>query len=397
MEKIPVVLNAHHHKLTPSVSSRFSEMGLRVEEAESMSQVLDLVSTHDPDLILLGAGRNGEGPDLCTRLRLNHHYTGAIAVRIPASATSAETAVWLDRGVDAFVPESAADAFLVAIARSLLRVRIAERQAAAAQERLETLRQELQRSQQEFQQFALHASHDFQEPLRSISAFVELMDRERRGELSEELSVYRGYILAGTKQLQRLLDYMLRYSQASQENPGSFGMFPLKTVTDSALRNLKEAIHDSQAEVVLSGSLPAIWGHLPSLQQLIESLIGNAIKYRRPDIPLSIRISAEPRSEKEWLISVEDNGIGIARKHQTSIFLPFKRLHGREVPGTGMGLALCRKIVEAHGGRIWVESSPGQGAKFLFTLDASQGSGLHAGEEEYSKPALEGAFFKNFA
>jgi len=259
------------------------------------------------------------------------------------------------------------------------------------------LRQELQRSQQEFQQFALHASHDFQEPLRSISAFVELMDRERRGELSEELSVYRGYILAGTKQLQRLLDYMLRYSQASQENLESFGMFPLKTVTDSALRNLKEAIHDSQAEVVLSGSLPAIWGHLPSLQQLIESLIGNAIKYRRPDIPLSIRISAEPRSEKEWLISVEDNGIGIARKHQTSIFLPFKRLHGREVPGTGMGLALCRKIVEAHGGRIWVESSPGQGAKFLFTLDASQGSGLHAGEEEYSKPALEGAFFKNFA
>ncbi len=397
MEKIPVVLNAHHQKLNPSVSSCFSEMGLRVEEAESLNQVLDLVSTHDPDLILLGAGQNGEGPELCARLRLNHHYTGAIAVRIPASATSAETAVWLDRGADVFVPESAGDAVLMATARALLRVRSAERQAAAAQERLETLRQELQRSHQEFQQFALHASHDFQEPLRSISVFVELMDRERRGELSGELSVYREYVLAGTKQLQRLLDYMLRYSQAAQEDPGSYGMFPLKTVTDSALRNLKEAIHDSQAEVVLSGSLPAVRGHFPSLQQLIESLIGNAIKYRRPDTPLSIRISAKPHSDEEWLISIEDNGIGIATQHHASIFLPFKRLHGREVPGTGMGLALCRRIVGAHGGRIWVESSPGQGAKFLFTLGASQGSRLHAGEEEYAKPALEGAFFKNFA
>jgi signal transduction histidine kinase len=129
---------------------------------------------------------------------------------------------------------------------------------------------------------------------------------------------------------------------------------------------------------------------------LIESLIGNAIKYRRLDTPLSIRISAEPHSKQEWRISVEDNGIGIARQHHASIFLPFKRLHGREVPGTGMGLALCRRIVGAHGGRIWVESSPGQGAKFLFTLGASQGSGLHAGEED-AKPALEGAFFKNFA
>jgi signal transduction histidine kinase len=397
MEKIPVVLNAHHQKLTPSVSSWFSEMGLRVEQAESLNQVLDLVSTHDPDLILLGAGQNGEGPEICTRLRLNHHYTGAIAVRIPASATSSETAVWLDRGADAFVPESADDAVLIATARALLRIRSAERQAAAAQERLETLRQELQRSHQEFQQFALHASHDFQEPLRSISAFVELMDRERRGELSGELSIYREYVLAGTKQLQRLLDYMLRYSQAAQEDPGSYGMFPLKTVTDSALRNLKEAIHDSQAEVVLNGSLPAVRGHFPSLQQLIESLIGNAIKYRRPDTPLSIRISAEPHSEEEWRISIEDNGIGIARQHHASIFLPFKRLHGREVPGTGMGLALCRRIVGAHGGRIWVESSSGQGAKFLFTLGASQGSGLHAGEEEYAKHALEGASFKNFA
>jgi signal transduction histidine kinase len=395
MEKRPVVLNAHHKKLTPSVSSRLAELGLYVEEAESGRQALDLVSIHDPDLILLEAGRNGEGLEICTRLRVNHHYNGAIAMRIPASATSAEAAEWLDRGADAFVLESADDAVLIATARSLLRVRTAERQVAAANERLETLRQELQRSHQEFQQFALHASHDFQEPLRAITAFIELIDRERRSDLPGEQSVYRGYILAGTQQLQRLLDYMLRYSQAAHDNSRSCGMVQLKSVIDSALRNLGEAIRSSQAKVVVSGPLPAVWGHFSSLQQLIESLVGNAIKYRRPDTPLSIRINAEPHSQETCLISIEDNGIGIATQHHASIFLPFKRLHGREIPGTGMGLALCRRIVGAHGGRIWVESSPGRGTKFLFTLGASQGVGLHAPGED--KPALGGAFFKNFA
>jgi signal transduction histidine kinase len=397
MEKKAVVLNAHHQKLTRSVLNRFLEMGLRVEEAESGKQVLDLVAIHNPDLILLEAGRNGEGPETCTRLRLNHHYTGAIAVRIPASATSAETAEWLDRGADAFIPEPADDAVLIATARSLLRVRSAEREVAAAREQMDTLRQELQRSREEFQQFALHASHDFQEPLRSITAFIELMNRERGGKLSGEQGVYIGYILAGTQRLQRLLDYMLRYSQAAHENPSSCGMVQLKSVTDGALRNLSETIRNSQAKVVVRGPLPDVWGHFPSLQQLIESLVGNAIKYRRPDTPLSIRISAESHSQDEWLISIEDNGIGIGAQHHTSIFLPFKRLHGREIPGTGMGLALCRRIVGAHGGRIWVESSPGQGAKFLFTLDASPGLELHPDEEKYADPALGRAYLKNFA
>jgi signal transduction histidine kinase len=397
MEKNPVVLNALREKLTLSMGARFSEVGLRVEEAESGKRALDLVSIHDPDLILLEAGSNGEGLEICTRLRVNQQYTGAIAVRIPASATAAETAEWLDRGADAFLPESTDDAALIKIARSLLRVRSAERQLAAANERIETLSQELQRSHQEFQQFALHASHDFQEPLRSIAAFIELMHQERSGELSEEQSVYLGHVLAGTQRLQRLLDYMLRYSQAAHENPRSCGMVQLKSVIDSALRNLHEALADSQAKVLVSGPLPGVWGHFPSLQQVIESLVGNAIKYRRPDTPLSIRIGAEPRSQEEWLISIEDNGTGIAPQHHASIFLPFKRLHGREIPGTGMGLALCRRIVGAHGGRIWVESSPGQGARFRFTLGASPGSELHPAEEKYADSALGRAYLKNFA
>src|SRR5229473_3648584 len=223
------------------------------------------------------------------------------------------------------------------------------------------------------------------------------MHQQRSGELSEEQSVYLGHVLGGTQRLQRLLDYMLRYSQVAHENPRSCGMVQLKSVIDSALRSLHEALGNSQAKVLVSGPLPGVWGHFPSLQQVIESLVGNAIKYRRPDTPLSIRISAQSHSQEEWLISIEDNGIGIAAQHHTSIFLPFKRLHGREIPGTGTGLPLCRRIVGAHGGRIWVESSPGRGAKFLFTLSTSQGSGLDAGEEQHAKPALGDAFFKNFA
>jgi signal transduction histidine kinase len=397
MEKKPVVLNVRHEKLTRSVRNRFSEIGLHVEESEPGKRALDLISIHDPDLILLEADRNGEGLELCTRLRVDQQYTGAIAVRILASATSAETAEWLDRGADALVPESTDDTALISIARSLLRVRSAERQVAAASQRIEILRQELERSHQEFQQFALHASHDFQEPLRSIAAFIELMHQQRCGELSEEQSVYLGHVLAGTHQLQRLLDYMLRYSQVAHENPRSCGMVQLKSIIDSALRSLHEALDSSQAKVLVSGPLPGVWGHFPSLQQVIESLVSNAIKYRRPDAPLSIRIGAELRSQEEWLISIEDNGMGIAKQHHASIFLPFKRLHGRDIPGTGMGLALCRRIVGAHGGRIWVESSPGQGAKFLFTLGASPGSELQASEEEHLESSLRRAYLKNFA
>src|SRR4029077_5941897 len=147
--------------------------GLRVEEAGTGKQALELVSIHDPDLILLEGGSHGEGLEICARLRENLHYTGAIGIRLPGSTTSAEAAEWLDRGADALVPEPVNEAVLIATARSLLRVRTAEREVAAASERLDTLRQELKRAHDEFQQFALHASHDFQEPLRSIGAFIE--------------------------------------------------------------------------------------------------------------------------------------------------------------------------------------------------------------------------------
>jgi two-component system sensor histidine kinase/response regulator len=382
MEKKSVLLNAHHQKLASSVVGRLSGMGVRVHEAGSGKQALELISIHDPDVILLEAGHNGEGVEICTRLRTTHRYTGAIAIRVPDPVPAAEAAEWLDRGADAFIPDSADDALLFVVARSLLRLRSAEREVVIANEHMETLRQELQRSHQEFQQFALHASHDFQEPLRSIAAFIELMDRDRKGEMAGQQSVYLGYVLAGTQRLKRLLDYMLRYSQAAQENPSACGLVQMKSVTDGALRNLNEALRNSQAKVVVSRALPEVWGHFPSLQQLIESLVGNAIKYRRPDTPLSIWISAESHSPEEWLITIEDNGIGIAPQHHSSIFLPFKRLHGREIPGTGMGLALCRRIVQAHGGRIWVASSPGRGTKFLFTLGASPRPGQRAPGKE---------------
>jgi signal transduction histidine kinase len=372
MGKQSVVLNVHQDDSARAVISRILRgMGLCVHEACSEEQAHQFFAVNPPDLILLDAGENGAGLEVCRKLRTSHHYTGPIAVQITTSTPSAEKSRWLEDGADAFVADPPDEAVLTSTVRCLLRVRTAEQGLAEANESLASVRQELQRSHDEFQQFALRASHDFQEPLRSIAAFTELMEQKREGELSEDQKTYLGYVLAGTQRIQRLLDYILRYAQASHGIPRNYTLVALKNVVDSAIRNRSEAIAGSAATITVADPLPFVWGNFLGLQQVFECLITNSIKYRQPGTAANIRISAEQRSPEEWLVSFEDNGIGIARQHHQSIFLPFKRLHGRDIPGTGMGLALCRRIIAAHGGKIWVESALGQGAKILFTLGAS--------------------------
>jgi signal transduction histidine kinase len=372
MGKQPVVLNIHHDDSARSMNSRMLRgMGLCVQEACSGEQALQLFAVNPPDLILLDAGENGAGLEVCRKLRTSHRYTGPIAVQITRSASSAETSQWVEDGADAFLADPPDEAILTSTVRCLLRIRTAEQDLAEANQNLASVRQDLQRSHDEFQQFALRASHDFQEPLRSIAAFTELMEQKRGGELSEDQKIYLGYVLSGTHRIQRLLDYILRYAQTSHEIPRNYTLVALKNVLDSAIRNRSEVIAGSEASITAADPLPLVWGNFLGLQQVFECLITNSIKYRQPGIPANIRISAEQRSPEEWLVSFEDNGIGIAQQHHQSIFVPFKRLHGRDIPGTGMGLALCRRIIAAHGGKIWVESALGQGAKFLFTLGAS--------------------------
>jgi signal transduction histidine kinase len=228
---------------------------------------------------------------------------------------------------------------------------------------------ELARSNAELEQFAYVASHDLQEPLRMVASFSELLARRYQGQLDEKAHRYIQFAVDGVTRMQRLIQDLLAFSRV-----GTQGQPP--TATDSqlvlgrALGNLAAAIAERGARVT-ADPLPTVRADEIQLEQLLQNLIGNALKFCAPDVSPRIHLSAR-REGSEWIFSVRDNGIGIEPLYFDRIFVIFQRLHGKErYPGTGMGLAICKKIVERHGGRIWVESTPGQGSTFSFTLPAA--------------------------
>jgi len=248
------------------------------------------------------------------------------------------------------------------------RIETLEQELAAARDRASQLQEKLKAAQVEFQQFALRASHDFQESLRTVNAFSQLIAEERGEAITDRERQFLDFMLNGTDRMRDLLDYILIYSQAASDNPATYGMVDVKGVVHGAVKSLQAPISESGANVTVSPTLPMVWANFLRLQQVLRCLITNAIKYRSPGAPVDIRIEAEPHGDGEWKVSVRDNGIGIAKQYHESIFAPFKRLHGKSIPGCGMGLAVCRRIVEAHGGRIWTESNPEGGSDFHFTL-----------------------------
>jgi signal transduction histidine kinase len=231
--------------------------------------------------------------------------------------------------------------------------------------RLEAARQILQRSNEELRQFAYIASHDLQEPLRTVASFTQLLV-SRYGNLGDsEAAEFVGYIVDGVERMSSLIHDLLQYSSTGASRT-------LPTAPTSAEGALSEvlfvlsALIDSTGAAITYDHLPEVWVERRSLITLLQNLIGNSIKYRSQSSP-RIHISAE-RVDANWRFSVRDNGIGIPREYHERIFGIFKRLHGKEIPGTGIGLAICQRIVQWHGGDIWVESSPGGGSVFYFTL-----------------------------
>jgi PAS domain S-box-containing protein len=225
---------------------------------------------------------------------------------------------------------------------------------------------ELQRSNEDLQQFAYVCSHDLQEPLRVISNFTQLLAKRYSGKvLDEDAHEFIDFTLDATKRMHQLINDLLLYSRVETKGQG-FENVDSRQVIDIALSNLSVAIQESGA-VITAHELPVVRGDSSQLVQLFQNLIGNAIKFRSDKLPV-IEITAEPQGGM-WKFAVKDNGLGFDIKYLDRIFVIFQRLHERETyPGSGIGLAVCKKIVERHNGRLSADSKPGQGASFFFTL-----------------------------
>jgi PAS domain S-box-containing protein len=254
---------------------------------------------------------------------------------------------------------------------------IQQQKEAAAQ--LKAAVEALQLSNSELEQFAYAASHDLQEPLRMVSIYSELLQEEYSGKLDVQAASYIEFAVNGAQRMSHLLKGLLAYSRVSNA-PQHASIADCGAAVRAALLNLARPIEETHARIEV-GELPAVNISDVHLVQLFQNLIGNALKYRKeqPDAePPHIKISAKPHVyDGTWLFAVSDNGIGIEPEYRDQIFGIFKRLHGSSIEGTGIGLALCQKIVERAGGRIWVESEPGKGSTFFFTLQGVE-TGEHA-------------------
>lgn len=225
--------------------------------------------------------------------------------------------------------------------------------------------QELARSNQDLEQFAYVASHDLQEPLRMVATYTQLLAERYRGQLDANADKYINYAVDGALRMQALVQDLLAFSRVGRLDP-DLQSTDCNTVVAMALQNLQAAISESGAQI-LCERLPVILADGPQLLQVFQNLLGNAIKFRGSDPP-AIRVSAHLEA-KAWVFSVSDNGIGIDPEHSEIIFVIFKRLHTRaEYPGSGIGLSICKKIIERQGGQMWVESGRGRGSTFRFTI-----------------------------
>jgi two-component system, sensor histidine kinase and response regulator len=237
-------------------------------------------------------------------------------------------------------------------------------------EELRRTAEELRRSNRELEQFAYVASHDLKEPLRIMTIYIQLLERAFRGKLDDKTSQYIRHAAGAAERMKRLINDLLAYARVGSSTNHLAGEVDCAAAFDQAVANLAAVIGESRAQIS-RGALPTLRGDPTQLVQLFQNLIANSVTYCKDAAPI-VRAEAI-RQSRHWLFSVHDNGIGIDPEHAERIFLIFERLHHKsESSGTGIGLAICKKIVERHGGSIWVESKPGQGSTFLFTLPAQE-------------------------
>ncbi|MDX2744407.1 sensor histidine kinase [Streptomyces sp. NRRL_B-2557] len=239
---------------------------------------------------------------------------------------------------------------------------------------------ELRRSNSELEQFAYVASHDLQEPLRKVASFCQLLEKRYGTELDARGKQYIDFAVDGAKRMQVLINDLLTFSRVGRVHE-SWKPVDLDRSLDRALANLALIVEESGTTVVRADPLPELLGDATSLAMVWQNLIGNAVKFRRPDVPCRITVGCV-REGEEWHLTVADNGIGIAPEFADKVFVIFQHLHARdEYEGTGIGLALCRKIIEFHGGRIWLDPGPTEGTLIHFTLPVVTDAPTHTTAE----------------
>ena len=326
-----------------------------------------------PDLILLDVMMPGlDGFETCRRLKANPATRDIPVIFMTALADTADKLAGFAAGAVDYVTKPLNGAEVLARIETHLALYALRQQLAAQNTRLqqeiaarELTQAALQRSNTELEQLAYVASHDMQEPLRMVASYLQLVAQRYQGRLDADADEFIGYAVDGAKRMQALINDLLAYSRlGTKARP--FEPSDCNAIVETAIAQLRLAIEDSGARIT-HDSLPTVMGDATQLLQLFQNLLSNAIKFRR-DVPPVVHVDAQPW-DAAWRFSVHDNGIGIAAEYFERIFVLFQRLHGRgEYPGTGIGLAICKKVVERHGGSIAVQSQPGEGSTFSFTL-----------------------------
>ncbi|MEU8070345.1 MULTISPECIES: ATP-binding protein [unclassified Micromonospora] len=260
------------------------------------------------------------------------------------------------------------DQMRMKIARELDEVREARERIEWVNSQLQKQAEELTRSNRDLEQFAYVASHDLQEPLRKVASFCQLLQRRYAGQLDERADQYIAFAVDGAQRMQRLINDLLAFSRIGRLTTG-FTEVDLNKVMGDVAGQTEAALQYADADLTW-GEMPTIRGEEPLLTNLLVNLVSNSVKFRRPDVPPKVHVSAR-LVDDEWEISCRDNGIGIEPEFADKIFVIFQRLHSKDAyPGTGIGLAIVKKIVEYHGGRVWVDTDAGEGTTIRFTLPA---------------------------
>ena len=356
------------------VTRHLEQHGYQVVVAQDGEEALARAAFVLPDLILLDVLMPGiDGFETCRRLKSDLRTRDIPVVFMTALGDTADKLAGFEAGAVDYMTKPLDGAEVRAridthLTLHRLRCELAEQNAQLQRELTvhAQLQAALERSNHELEQLAYVASHDMQEPLRMVASYLQLVADRYQGRLDADADEFIGYAVDGAKRMQALINDLLAYSRlGTQARP--FEPTDCNAMARTALHHLQVAIEESGA-IIECAELPAVRGDATQLLQLFQNLLANAIKFHRPGVAPRVSLSAQAGAEG-WRFAVTDNGIGIAPEYFERIFALFQRLHGRtEYPGTGIGLALCKKIVERHGGHIGVESEPGRGSTFWFTL-----------------------------